>query len=149
MATDSLREEFEAADKTEEERTEQRRKTERVFLTELDTPPKFLEEGLWHGKPRSAEEFAAVEQRLQALGFETAANANVVSYQFKFDSYLVMADPRAVGRIDFRIYNQEKTKKRLRNQSRSFHLLDSWKNDIADKFRNRLMDAVQALSDAS
>jgi hypothetical protein len=54
---------------------------------------------------------------------------------------LVLADPRIVGRLEFHVFGDEKPTKKTKDAS--FYLLDSWRNDIAGKFRERLMDACR------
>jgi hypothetical protein len=98
-----------------------------------------LDEGQWWNKPRSPEALEAAEHRLRSLNFKKEVSDNVVVYKLWHEGRLVLADPRIVGRITFRIFNGEKPRKGSRQVS--FNLLDGWKNNLAEKFRDLLTEA--------
>jgi hypothetical protein len=68
---------------------------------------------------------------------------NVVAYKLWHEGRLVLADPRIVGRITFRIFDGEKPRKGSRQAS--FNLLDGWKNNLAERFRALLTEACVSL----
>lgn len=150
MAREALWETFEAADKETQRKEQERRKTERLFLTEPWSPPKLLEEGLWRRNSRNTDQFAFAEERLRQLGFESEISQNVVTYKFRQSPYAVLADLREVGRINFYVYDEKKKKPRNAYKHReSFYLLDDWKNDLPNKFRARLTSSIESLSNGN
>jgi hypothetical protein len=145
----SLRDTLAASEEAERRNKEERRKTERVFMIDPSRPPELLDEYIYGGKPRSPEELAEAEERLRSLGFQVELNENVVAYKFPHKHYLVLGDPRKAGRIEFRIFNSEGTKRRRTNRGRgyeTFDLQDNWKNDLAAKFRQHLSEACSRLT---
>jgi len=83
---------------------------------------------------------------LASLGFETRIEKNVKSYISESDNFVVYADPRASGGIEFRAY----MKRPARNEPtyRSFMLKDNWKNDILGKYECRLTQATSGRQDS-
>jgi hypothetical protein len=150
LAQDALRDTFAAEEKVTTEREIQRRRTEKVFFVRPDAPPKLFDESIWTGRPRTEEELAIAEQRLQSLGFEREINENIVCYKLKQEPYSVLADLRALGRIDFvvYIYANENKKGKKRIPISEFYMLDTWKNKIPEKFKLRLEGAIKSLSRA-
>jgi hypothetical protein len=143
-ARNSKRDEFDDAEKVEREGLQQRKTTERVVLIDPTQPPLLFDEHLWTTKPRSPEQLATAEQRLRDLGFEIEINGNVVAYRLVNDEWLVLADPRAAGRIDFAVFNQSGKKRKRRMLGRDkFYLLDSWSADLPGKFRKRLHESCE------
>jgi len=145
IARHALRETFEASREAAQRKVEERRRTERVFMTDPSSSPQLCDEHLWSGKPRSADELAAAEDRLRGLNFQIEVNDNVVAYKFCHEHFLVLADPRTAGRIEFRVFDSERPKRRARTIE-TFHLLDTWKNDLPAKFRERLSEACARLA---
>jgi hypothetical protein len=148
LAMSSLREKFDAADKMEKQQTEQRRKTERVYLLDPSGLPKLFDEDSWHlRETRSPEQLAEAEQRLRKFGFETEINGNVVAYTLMHEGWLVLADPRQVGRIDFTVFANPSGKRPSRkNPGRShFQFRDEWRRDALARFMAALAQAVEKL----
>ncbi len=120
---------------------EERRKSETLFKVDPDEPAKLIDEGFSWSKPRNNDELIWAENRLATLGFETHVEKNVRSYTSKPDHFVVYADPRANGRIEFKVY--------LNGRSASgpayswFTLTDYWENDILRKYEIRLRDALE------
>jgi hypothetical protein len=127
---------------------DERRRTERVFLTDPSLPPQLFDEHLYSfssGKARSADELAMAEERLRSLNFQIDVNDNVIAYKFRHEHFLVLADPRTAGRIEFRVFNSERPKRRI-GTTETFHLLDILKNDLPAKFKERLSEACGRLA---
>jgi hypothetical protein len=143
MARYALRDEFRAADEAKRRATEARRATERLFLVDPSSPPCLLDERLWFQKERSAEELVRAEERLRDLNFQVEINENVVAYKLQYEEFVVLADPRPVGRIDFCVFELAKNKRR--SCVATFRMMDNWKNDLTEKFRRRLVDACNTL----
>jgi hypothetical protein len=116
-----------------------------VFLIDPSAPPLLLDEHLWSEKPRCLEEWDAVEERLRGLNFQKEVTENAVSYKLYHENFVVLADPRKADRIEFRVFNAEKPKRRI-HIHKTFHLLDSWKNDLSAKFKERLSEACSLLA---
>jgi hypothetical protein len=142
----SLRDKLAASAEAERRKEEERRRTERVFLIDPSSPPKLFDEHLFGEKRRSPEELAAAEERLRGLDFRVEVDQNVVAYKFPYEHYLVLADPRKAGRIEFRVFNNEGTKRRTARRSETFYLLDTWSNNLAEKFKDRLSQACMLLA---
>jgi hypothetical protein len=140
-----LRNTFEASAEAAKRKMDERRRTERVFLTDPSSPPKLLDEALdFFDKTRSSEELAAAEERLRSINFEVEVTDNVVAYKFRHEHYLVLADPRKAGRIEFGVFDSETSKGRAGPET--FYLLDGWKNNLAAKFSWRLSEAYSRLA---
>ena len=138
----ALRDEFEAEEDGARREVEERRKTEQTLLTDPLLPPQLFDERQWWNKPRSADVLAAAEERLRSLNFEKEVSENVIAYKLWHEGRLVLADPRTVGRITFRVFNSEKPKKG--SKQASFDLLDGWKNNLAEKFQGHLLIPVRS-----
>lgn len=132
---------------TEAERTRQdaeRRENELLFVTDPEGKPQLRDELCWNRKPRTETEFDTAEKELLALGFQRIADGNVVSYRLTQEGYLILADPRASGRIDFIV--SPNCNKGARGRQISFYLLDSWRKDRRGKFTQRASDAISSLA---
>jgi hypothetical protein len=124
-------------------KNEERRTREQTFLIDPSLPSELLDEGQWWNKPRSPEALEAAEHRLRSLNFEKEVSDNVVAYKLWHEGRLVLADPRIIGRITFRIFNGEKPRKGSKQVS--FSLLDGLKNNLTQKFRDLLTEACSTL----
>jgi hypothetical protein len=142
-ARHALGDKFEASEKAARQQLEERRTKEQTFLIDPSLPSELLHEGQWWNKPRSPEAMEAAEQRLRILNFQKEVSDNVITYKLWHEGHLVLADPRIAGRITFRIFSGEKPKKG--SKQASFDLLDSWKNNLAEKFRDLLTQACSVL----
>jgi hypothetical protein len=152
MAANALRIEFARVDQAAAALEAARRRDERTYLTDPRLPPRFSDEpGDFHlDTPRTAEQLAAAEERLRELGFAAEADGNVVAWKYRQEPSTVLADPRAAGRLRFRVYDETRIAAARRKGGRrlgswasafsvpllaEFYLLDSWRNDIVGKFR--------------
>jgi len=133
----SRRDKFDRAEEAAREKLEHRKVSERVLLIDPAEEPVLFDEQLWWRKPRNLDQLAAAEQRLRDLNFEIEVNGNVVAYKFTYVEWLVLADPRCEGRIEFKVFKKS-DKKARRRVSRKFYLLDSWSVDLPSKFQKRL-----------
>ena len=143
LAQDVLRDAFHEAEEAERLREAERRRTERLYLTDPSYAPKLFEEGLFASEPRNQEALAVAENRLQKLGFNREERDNIISYKFTQDPFTILADLRASGRIDFVVFHGKKSKGKPKIAR--FYILDNWKNDIVGKFESRLSDATNSL----
>src|SRR5262249_1528194 len=72
-----LRDTFKASDEGVQRKMDERRRTERVFVTDPSLPPQLFDEHLYpfsSDKPRSADELAEAEERLRGLNFQIEVN---------------------------------------------------------------------------
>ena len=132
-------EKFSAADAAEqaaaEERIKERRKSETLYRTAPGKSPELLDERLGYDRtPRTPDQLAWAEQRLEQLGFAATTEGNVKSYVREHNGVTVFADHRANGEITFRVFKkllpgQRVTPKNSR-ELKSFTLKDSWKRDL-------------------
>lgn len=135
-------------EKRNRERVEaaQRRKTEQQFLLGPRRTPELIDEGslfIFH-EGRAWAEIPRIEQILAAIGFEKHQQGNVISYTCESFDYIIYADPRRKGRIDFRAYEASKTSSRKRPMvASSFYLLETW-SDLPAKFRKRVAKLTAA-----
>jgi len=153
LANEYWHEKFHAEEQIEkaqkEERRRQRKASEVLYRTTPDREPELIDEGsIFRGPFRNESELAWAEQRLAYLGFQFTCEDNVKAYTSERGDWLVYADPRVKGKIEFRAYKKPLPKKARgshirRGVSRSFYLLDSWKNDIRGKYESRLMEVIR------
>jgi hypothetical protein len=83
------------------------------------------------------------EDRLKNLGFTIGLTDRTKSYFKDYENLIVFADPRFNKRIDFFVYKKPlpKNKSKLDKFSLgNFHLLDTWKKDLSNKFEARIND---------
>jgi len=122
----------------------QRRKTETLYRVSPASDPKLLDQGSYSWSPsRSDEQLAFAEERLKSLGFQCVTDNNVRTWLDEQTDYVVYADPRQAGRLEFEVWRKPLPKRitpnsRQRHMAGSFHLLDSWKNDLLKKYADRL-----------
>lgn len=117
----------------EQSEKERRRKTETVLRLSPRGQPLLMEEER-SGKSRSVDEMEWAVRRLEGIGFVRKEEENVLSFEFRFGRFVVMADPRSVGRIEFYVSRQNpKRGDDRRRYGGDFYLLDSWKTDLRTK----------------
>jgi hypothetical protein len=140
---------FELGRERVDEKIEKRRKTERVFVTVPGYYLPNLIEECWGGEPRTAEQLEQAEARLQALGLEPDIKGNVVAYWLKHPDFLVLADPRALGKIKFNAFSKRRQYKgRDHKQLASLTLEDDRKINL-DDLTKELEAAVAAAKETS
>ncbi len=128
--------------RNEQARLAERRRTELVVRAEFSGAPKLLDELLWK-QPRTSEELLDAEGRLTTLGFARSQNGNVVTYTEEQADYIVYADPRERGVIQFVVYAKPLPKRETTRPKKEagFSMPDTWKHDLLGKYRRKL-DAV-------
>jgi hypothetical protein len=91
---------------------------------------------------RTSEQMLFATKRLEELGLEKRFASNVEAWVDERPHWIVYADPRTSGRIDFTVWKKPLPKRRpVRSYNyriQSFYLLDSWKNDLKKKYESRL-----------
>ena len=147
LAFDYLQPRFAEAKAMTERVQAERRNSERLYLVDLDSPPKLLDEFPlgYSYKARRPDGLAAAEERLHQLGFQTQFQQNVVCYKLEHGVHTVLADPRPVGRIDFVVHAPAGPGRKRENSQ--FYLLDSWRKELTSKFQSRLRAAIVSLRD--
>ena len=92
---------------------------------------------------RDATGFVLAEERLQIMGFKVLTDGRIKEYVEETDGYAVWADPRAAGRIDFKVYrittkiHKKKGPVAAKKYLGAFHFHDTIKNELVDRYRNR------------
>ena len=110
-----------------------------LYRTRPDQEPELRDRVF--GPSRSVSDWPAAEERLRTLGFVESLEGNVKAYTREHDEYLVFADPRSRGRIDFVACPKPvplQFSRKSRYNVRSFFLLDGWKKDLEAKYQLRL-----------
>lgn len=141
----------EAERKAKQTHTASRKQSETLYRTAPDLEPSLIDEGaaLYGRIPRDAASMVWAEQRLEALGFEIILEGAVKSYLSERGDFVVYADPRALGIIEFAAYKKPLPKlgRRLRVWAfKRFGLQDSWKSDIRGKYESRLAKLMASMS---
>jgi hypothetical protein len=125
-----------------------RRTTEILWCVDQDEP-KLKDEGLFLISSlrdlRDDESLAFAEERLARLGFNLSIEGNARSYTQETGDYVVYADPRERGRIEFRAFSKKKLTRRFGSAGSGFNLQESWQNDLPRKSKAKLDEAVSRL----
>ncbi len=127
---------------------QQRKKTEVRYIVEPHTDPSLIDELSYGDVAREPLHFAWAEQRLTELGFLTSTQNNVRQYVLDFSDFIVFADPRAKGKVSFRIYKTPIPKRKRSGKGpsyQSFSLQDNWTRNIQQQFQHMLSSAVDTL----
>lgn len=144
IARDHWNEKFAPAERTRDATNAalvaKRKDTETLFLNAPNGEPCLLDERLYSGTARTAEEMTWAEQRLRDLGFGISIVGRVKSYIDEREEIVVYADPRAKGRINFTAYLRKAPKKAARPQLNlrhigTYYIQDTWKNDLSTKYQ--------------
>lgn len=147
LALDDWRERFHEAEENErlerENKKQQRRSTETTYQIDPFGPPKLIDEDVYsRDKARTTEQMLFARKRLEDLGLEKRFESGVEAWVDERANWVVYADPRQPGRIDFTVWKKPLPKRRPVNsynyRIQSFYLLDSWKNDLKKKYEARL-----------
>lgn len=150
LAGDCWDEKFSEAEEQEElakqRRLAERRRTETLFRVDPTSAALLLDEFLGYGaSPRNEEQLSWAEQRLESLGFRVSVEGQTKMYFDERPRHIVVADPRTIGHIGFRVYKKPLPKgRRVAGRSRSyrvFQMQDSWKHDIKAKYEKRVSES--------
>ena len=129
------------------ERLRQRRSSEILYYLGPDEPTELIDDGMYFfRRARCQEELTWAEDRLMQFGFETVIEGNIKSYIISSETFIVYADPRAFGEIQFNVYMKSSPHRTSRYEA-GFRFDDRWKNDICQKFQSRLLKATKEPDD--
>lgn len=152
LARDCWQSQYTDAVKAEEDKKReelaQRKKSEVLYRIAPDLEPELIDERLrFGGTPRSEGELDWVEARLTSLGFQITWDGNAKSYTHEHGDFVVYADPRQSGRVDFSVFPKDykRSRGRLRLCWTSFYILDGWKKELREKYEVRVGNAVSQL----
>lgn len=145
LARDDWQNRFEESEKKErrdkQDRLQQRRLTETTYRIEPFGRSELIDECI-SGSSRTPEQMDQARMRLEALGFRKVVEANVEAWIDERAEWIVYADPRRLGRIDFSVWKKPLPKRvpvrAYKYRIGSFQLLDTWKKDLAGKYASRL-----------
>lgn len=134
-------EEQERLDKLDE--LASRRKIETVYQTSPLNEPLLMSEHIWSSENvRNPDQLIWAEDRLLDLGFQKQINGNIEAWTDEHEKWVVYADHRQVGRINFTAWKKPLPKRTPSNTYKYrlnyFHLLDSWKKNLKEKYEKRL-----------
>ncbi|PCI37765.1 MAG: hypothetical protein COB50_03380 [Thiotrichales bacterium] len=138
---------FEEEEKREKLKLLRKRcKKETLYILEHNGIPELIDDDVFYSEPSGAEQLAWAEQRLSSLCLSIKKSKNTVSYIQEMDNYIVYADPRCVGKIDFKVFPTQHQKKRRLWYSK-FCIFDNWKHDLRKKYEDRVEKAIKELAD--
>lgn len=150
LSLDHFQSKFGPAEEAERQAKEKLRakriQSEILLRTSPTHEPVLIDEVGYGREPRPHDSLQWAEQRLAELQFQKTEENRVFQYLRETESYGVFADPRARGEIVFHVYRKPFPKRSQRNKfnpSEYFAIKDSWKNDIAGKFDQRLKKALE------
>jgi hypothetical protein len=129
---------------------DERRRTERLYRIDPSFPPQRLDE-IGHKRPRGPDDWAAAEQLLRGLNFQTEERDDGVTYKLRHEHFVVLADPRADGEIGFCVFDSDEVALLAERRSKKrvtilkFWVYDSWAHDVVATFKQRLSDACSRL----
>ncbi|WAB92725.1 hypothetical protein OSS47_01690 [Pseudomonas citronellolis] len=147
LARDHWRDKFAESERLEREAEQkelvERRSKEALYQLDPFDGGHLLDEGISYGeKPRHAEDLDWAESRLHFLGMEKKINGNIQSWVDDRETFVVYADVRSAGRINFSVWKKPLPKRPPSNTYRYrlgyFYLLDNWKNNLKSKYESRL-----------
>ncbi len=124
-----------------------RRRTETRYRLAPGGGPLLYDEQMLGDQPRSADQLAWAEERLQALGFRCVDEGKTRGWVDETDDYVVYADPRATGCIRFKVWRKPLPSHptigpHVTCETGRFQLLDSWKQDLPGKYAERVAKAL-------
>jgi hypothetical protein len=148
LARDDWHNRFKESDEKEwrdkQSQLQRRLSTEAMYRIEPFGRPELVDEHIY-GPSRTPEQMDKARTRLEALGFRKIVEANVEAWIDERAEWIVYADLRQLGRIDFSVWKKPLPKREpartYKYRIESFHLLDTWKNDLAAKYASRLPKA--------
>ena len=144
LMLDNHREKFKATELAEAQQLALRKQVDPVVLIDPNRAPELLLGSPWYsGAARKSETIAGLEVRLREIGFEIEHNGNMVAYRFMHgDKWMVLADPRRDGRVDFEVFKRSGKRQWKGLRSLGFHLLEKFKK-WPEKFQEHLKAATE------
>lgn len=147
MARDVWEEKLSATEKAETVQKgairKERLATEPLYVTGPDGEALLAEDSMWRkARTHDDESFGMkwAEQRLFSLAFQIGNDGRQRSYTKVYihegASYIVYADPRSQGAIQFRVFDAEAKGKKRGLQLHAFDIRDSWKHQLDVKIAN-------------
>jgi hypothetical protein len=134
----------------EREVKEQRLKSETLIQIAPGYPPELFDDSWDYGsrsdQKQHLDRLIWAENRLNELGFSIQVLNNVKSFTKEYDEFVVFADPRRGGLINFSAFKKPLPKKITKGIYSStkyignFNFLDGWKHDLISKFEKRVRD---------
>lgn len=134
--------EIEEQDRIEKnKKLKKRKQVEELYKISPYDEALLLDESLWQ-EPRNSQQLEWAIERLNGLGFTKYQENNMISWTNEYENWIVYADIRKKGRIEFIVWKKPILKKNPINSYKQrisqFYLLDTWKNDLKLKFSSRL-----------
>ena len=129
---------------------QQRLQVEDLFRTSPGGTAYLLDEHVFGTEPRDNASISWALDRLKQLGFTEVLDGQIRQYIRDYGDIVVFADPRQRGRLEFAVYRKEqvekpKSRRRWSPDYQSFHLQDSWRNDLERKLNDRVEAARTVL----
>ena len=127
-----------------------RRTKEVQYMVSPYVVPRLLDEGLYPGQVRSAENLVWAEARLLELGFLSSTKTKVRAYIRETSNAIAYADPRQTGAISFAVLLKPIQEGLRRWEIRripvgSFRILDGWRKDLGAKVEAAFAASVKEL----
>ena len=146
MTSNRLIEFSEREDLEKQNRLDERRSLETLFLLSPYDVPLLIDEGISGKEPRSDDEMTWIEGRLVQLGFQIKLEDRTKSYFQELDQNIVYADPRFNKGIKFSVFKKPLLKRPTSKSSRtqllgSFEILDRKEKDLK-KHYEKLRDLL-------
>lgn len=124
-----------------DEKLKQRKQVEILYKISPYDEGHLIDESLWH-ETRNSQQLTWAMERLNYLGFTEHKEKNTISWIDEYENWIVYADIRQNGRIEFSVWKKPICKKKpinaYKHHINKFHLLDIWKNDLKLKYSSRL-----------
>jgi hypothetical protein len=151
VARDYWNEKFSPAERlADAEKTkvlQKRLATETLFSPGPDAKPELYDNKSVFAAPRNPDERMLALSRLEALHFHPIKVGNVESFVDDRVDYIIYADPRVKGNIDFKAYRRlaSSTAKEAKAKFAligNFRIPDRWKNDLDRKYQEWLTTTI-------
>jgi DNA-binding XRE family transcriptional regulator len=127
-----------ASSETPQQKVDEPGRTGQLVRIDPSLPAQRVDEDFGYPRTRLGDDWAAAEELLRGLNFQTEVRDNVVTYKLCHEHFTVLADPRKSGRIEFCVFDSERTE---RGTIERFYVMDWDRRDIASKFRQGLSKA--------
>ncbi|MFZ0788202.1 MAG: hypothetical protein WAM94_01110 [Chromatiaceae bacterium] len=125
-----------------------RRRTETRYRLAPGGGPLLHDDGMVVDEPRSPDQLTWAEERLQALGLRCVVESKNRNWVEETDDCVVYADARVTGCIRFKVWRKPLPTHptigpHVTCEAGRFELLDSWKQDLRNKYEERLTKALK------